>query len=324
MMNRKIGIIAFLLCFFFALTPFSASAAFTYDALEPIIPEKECSLTLSCISGETEFSGVEVKLYKVATVSEDFKYTLSPSLSKSGVVLDGIKTAGEWNVARSTLEAYVIADNIAPDLVSETNDEGLVFFDDLKTGMYLAIIGQAERDGVVCVFDSALIAVPGLGDDGLWQYDVLINAKGEVLPPVEPDEEKELKIVKLWRGDEGKSVRPKNIEVEIFCDGISYKTVTLSAENDWSYSFTVKDDGSSWAVIERNVPSGYTMTLEERGSTFVITNTLSSVGPDDPGATPDTGDTSNTLLYIIILGISGVLLIALGVIGKKRAYEEKH
>lgn len=313
--KRIIGSIAFFICFCFALMPYRASAAFTYDAVEPIIPEKKCSLTVSYRYGETAFSGLEVKLYRVASVSEDFKYTLTESFAESGLILDGIRTAGEWNVARSTLEAYVIADDIVPEFVSETNGDGRASFDALKTGMYLAIVGQAEQDGVVCIFDSALVAVPGLGEDGYWQYDVIVNAKGEALPPVEPDEEKELKVVKLWRGDEGKSVRPKSIEVEIFCDGISYKTVTLSEENNWSYSWTAKDDASSWTVIERNVPRGYIMTVEERESTFVLTNTWhTSV---DPGDSPETGDTSNMLLYVVLMAASGIVFVAFGVIGKK-------
>jgi hypothetical protein len=48
-----------------------------------------------------------------------------------------------------------------------------------------------------------------------------VNAKGEVLPPVDPDENVELKVLKLWRGDENRNVRPESIEVEIFCNGIS-------------------------------------------------------------------------------------------------------
>ena len=73
-----------------------------------------------------------------------------------------------------------------------------------------------------------LIALPGIEPDGRWQYQVSVNAKGEVLPPVDPDEEAELKVLKLWRGDEGRNDRPKSIEVEIFCNGSSYKTVILS------------------------------------------------------------------------------------------------
>jgi hypothetical protein len=67
-------------------------------------------------------------------------------------------------------------------------------------------------------------------------------------------------------------------------------------------------------VVERNVPQGYTMTVEERQSTFVLTNTWNSTDPNDP---PKTGDTTNILLYVLIMAGAGSLLIILGITGKK-------
>ena len=317
MINRKIGIIFILLCLCFHLMPYQVMAASTSDAVEPIIPENECSLTVSYCYGETAFSGIEVKLYRIAKVSADFKYTLTQPFERSGLILDGIRTAGEWNVVRSTLEAHILAYNITPDFTSLTNEDGQASFERLRTGMYLAIVGQAEEDGIHYLFDSALIALPGLAQNGRWQYEVSANAKGEVLPPVDPDEEVELKVLKLWRGDEGRNDRPKSIEVEIFCDGSSYKTVILSEENHWAYSWSAMDNGSSWTVVERNVPQGYTMTVEERQSTFVLTNTWTPTYPDDPGKPPQTGDTSNIMLYVLLMISSGSMLIILGITGKK-------
>jgi hypothetical protein len=317
MTNRKVVIIVILLCLCFYLMPCQVMAASTSDAVEPIIPEKECSLTVSYCYGQTAFSGVEVKLYRVAEVSADFKYMLTQPFEASGLILNGIRTAGEWNVVRSTLETHILAYNIPPEFTSVTNTDGQASFETLRTGMYLAIVSQAEQHDLQYQFDSALIALPGLGADGRWQYQVSVNAKGEVLPPVNPDEEVELKVLKLWRGDENRNDRPKSIEVEIFCDGNSYKTIILSEENHWAYSWSAKDDGSSWTVVERNVPQGYTMTVEERQSTFVLTNTWAPTDPDDPGKPPQTGDTSNILLYVLLMIGSGSILIILGITGKK-------
>ena len=317
MIKRKLGIIVILLCFCFYLMPYQVMAASTSDAVEPIIPENECSLTVSYCYGETALSNVQVKLYRIAEVSADFQYTLSQNFEASGLILDGIQTAGEWNVVRSTLEAHILAYKIAPELISVTNEDGEASFRTLRTGMYLAIVSQVEQDGFYYRFDSALIALPGLGQDGHWQYQVSVNAKGEALPPVDPDEKVELKVLKLWRGDEGRTDRPKSIEVEIFHDGISHKTVILSEENHWAYSWSAMDDGSSWTVVERNVPQGYTVTVEERISTFVLTNTWTPTYPEDPVKPPSTGDTANILLHVLIMIVSGSMLIILGVTGKK-------
>lgn len=314
MTNRKMAIIFVLLCLCFHLMPHQALSVSTSDAAEPIMPEKECSLTISYCHADTAFSDLEVKLYKIAEVSADFQYTLTQPFEASGLILNGIQTVGEWNVVRSTLEAYILANHITPEFTAATNEDGQVTFGTLMTGMYLATVGQAEQENLQCRFDSALIALPGLGNDGMWQYQVSVNAKGEVLPPVEPDDET-FKVLKLWRGDENQNDRPKSIEVEIFCNGISYKTATLSEDNHWAYTWSAKNDGSNWTVVERNIPQGYTMTVEERQATFVLTNTRNSTDPDDP---PKTGDTMNILLYVLVMVGSGSLLIILGMIGKKK------
>ena len=319
MISRKIVTLFVLFCLCFHLMPYQAMAASTSDAVEPIIPEKECSLTVSYCYGEKAFSGMEVRLYRIAEVSADFEYTLTPTFTNSGMILDGIRTVGEWNVVRSTLEAYVIANSLSPEFTVLTDENGEAAFDNMKTGIYLALQCQAEDEDMQYLFDSALITLPGLGVDGRWQYQTAVNAKGEALPPIDSDEEAELKVIKLWRGDENQSVRPKSVEVEIFCNGESRETVILSDETNWSYTWSAKDDGSRWTVVERNVSDGYTMTVEERQSTFVITNTWVPTTPDIPDDPPGMGDTSSMLLYAIIMVCSGTLFIIVGVTRKRSA-----
>lgn len=313
MINRKLGILLAILCLCCCLMPYHVMAVSTTDAVEPITPEKECSLTLSYVCDDTAFSDAEVKLYRIAEVSADFQYTLTQPFGASGLVLNDIRTNGEWDVIRSTLETHILTYQLAPEFTAVTNTDGQASFDGLKTGMYLAIVSPDAH----YQFDSALIPLPGLGTDGIWQYQASVNAKGEALPPVDPDEEAELKVLKLWKGDKNQTDRPQSIEVEIFCNGISHKTVTLSEENHWAYTWTVKADGADWRVVERNVPKGYTMTVEKRQSTFVLTNTWTPTEPNDPGKYPQTGDTMNILPYVLVMVSAGVLLVAVSMAGKK-------
>ena len=313
MLTRKIGIFVILLCICFQLMPICAQTVSTSDALEPIIPDQECSLTVSFCYGQTAFANAQVKLYRIAEVSADFQYTLISSFETSGLILNGIQSNGEWNVVRSTLEAYILAYGVQPDAVTTTDENGQVYFEALPTGLYLVTIGQVVQDELHFRFDSALVALPGLGQDGYWQYQVAVNAKGEVLPPVDPDEEKELKVLKLWKGDEGRTDRPPSVEVEIFRNGTSYETVILSEQNHWAYSWTVKDDGAAWTVIERNIPEGYTMTVETRESSFVLTNTWPTI-PEEP---PKAGDTTTIMFYVVLMIISGAMLVVLGLMRKR-------
>ena len=321
MAKRRMRIIAFILCICLYLIPCQVQAASTSDAKEPISTNENCSLTISYCSGGIAFSELPVNLYKIADVSADYQYTLTSSFEKSNLILNGIQTVGEWNVIRSTLETYILANDITAGFNAKTDFEGKASFDALKPGLYLAITERIIQDETTYVFDSALIALPGLGADGLWQYQVDVTSKSEIIPPSRDDEEIELKVLKLWKGDGGSSARPTTIEIEIFRNGTSYQTATLSENNHWTYTWSAKDDGSDWKVVERNIPTGYTMTIEERETSFVLTNTLNRDVPDNPDS-PQTGDTSNIMLWVILMIVSGSMLIILGIIGKRNAHEE--
>ena len=316
MAKRRIGIIAFMLCICLYLIPCQVQAASTTDAKEPISTDKNCHLTISYCSGSIAFSELPVKLYKIADVSADYRYTLTSSFEQSSLNLNGIQTVGEWNVIRTTLETFILANGVSADFNAVTDFEGKASFDALKPGLYLSITERIIQDETTYVFDSALIALPGLGADGLWQYQVDVTSKSEIIPPSEDDEEIELKVLKLWKGDGGSSARPATIEIEIFRNGTSYQTATLSENNHWTYTWSAKDDGSDWKVVERNIPTGYTMIIEERETSFVLTNTLNRDVPDNPDS-PQTGDTSNILLWVILMIVSGSMLIILGITGKR-------
>lgn len=320
MAKRRMGIIlALLLCLSLVLMPCTARADSTSDAKEPIDTDRDCTLTVGYGYDGIAFSGEHVVLYQVAEVSEDFQYTLTAPFAASNLILNGIQTNGEWNVIRSTLESYLLTHPVEPVQTVFTDEAGQARFTPLNPGLYLVSSVTVVQDQLTCYFASALVALPGLGEDGTWQDQVTITAKSEVLPPIEPDEELQLKILKLWKGDEGSKSRPGSIEVEIFKDGISYQRVTLSEANNWSYSWTVKADGAMWNVVEKNVPEGYTMTVEQKDTSFVITNT--SQKPPTPKP-PQTGDTNNVMVYTLVMYAAGILLVILGLLGKRNGHEE--
>ena len=314
MAKRRVAVIVFLLCICLSWLPCYAQAASTADAKEPISPDKDCSLTIAYRYDGKSFSNHPVKLYKIADVSADFQYSLTAPFANSGLILNGVQSVGEWNAIRSTLETHILAYGVDADLTGATDQDGQVCFNALKPGLYLAITEQVIQNDWIYSFDSALVALPGLSADGLWQYEVAVTSKSKAIPPAETDEEIAFKVLKLWKGDNGRSDRPQSIEVEIFRDGVSYQTVILSEENHWTFSWFAKDDGATWKVVERNVPTGYTMMVEERETSFVLTNTR----PPDKPDIPQTGDTTNIMLYFVLMNVSGIMLIILGIAGKRK------
>lgn len=316
MAKRRIAIIAFLLCL--CLMPCRAWAASTADANESISTPKACSLNIFYGCDGTVFADQSVKLYKVAEVSTDFQYTITADFAASGLTLNGIQSNSEWDTVRATLEAHILANSVEPRMVAKTNAEGNAYFPMLMPGLYLASAVQVTQGDLRCTFASALVTLPGLGADGLWEHNISVAAKPAILPPAQ--EKIELKVLKLWKGDEDRVDRPLSIQVEIFHNGASYEIVTLSESNNWAYTWSALDDGAAWNVVERNVPTGYTATVTHRDTAFVLTNTRGSDTPGNPP--PATGDTANVLLYAVLMLVSGSMLIILGIIWKRNRHEE--
>ena len=312
MAARRMAIICLLICLCLWWIPGNAGAVSTADAVGPISPEKFCSLTLSYTCNGIAFENLPVKLYRVASVSVDAQYTLTPQFQSSGLELNGVQTNGEWDVIRTSLEAHVLANSIAPDCTAVTDSNGRAVFSGLEPGMYLVAAVHTEQEGWHYSFRSALFALPGLDESGLWLYDIAATPKPDILPPSEP-QELQYQILKLWKDEGSEEKRPTSIEVEIFRNGESQETVVLSEENNWTYYWTAPADGAVWMVVERNIPEGYTVTVESRSTTFILTNSI----PKDPPDTPQTGDSANILLAVVLLNLSGAGLIALGLFRKR-------
>ena len=77
----------------------------------------------------------------------------------------------------------IIADNIPADMAEKTDSLGQVCFEELKPGLYFALADTVTDAETRYVFDSALVALPGLGADGRPQYQVTVASKSEMIPP---------------------------------------------------------------------------------------------------------------------------------------------
>lgn len=70
---------------------------------------------------------------------------------------------------------------------------------------------------------------------------------------------------------------------------------------------------------EVNVPKGYTVGIQRSGDTFSITNTK----PETPaGNPPQTGDTTNITLYVLLMAASGLTLLVDGIVLRKKSREK--
>ena len=90
-----------------------------------------------------------------------------------------------------------------------------------------------------------------------------------------------ISVNKIWVDDNDRDdLRPESIQVQLLANGeVRGEAVTLSAENDWSYSWTGLDQKAAgkditYTVDEVSVPAGYSKSITGDAATgYTITNT---------------------------------------------------
>ena len=153
MSERRLGLISALICIFLCLAPLAAMAASTDEAKEFIDTDRKCTLSISYCYDGIPITDTAVKLYKIADISSDFQYSLTQSFEATKLALNGLRTKGEWNTVRTTLEAYITGYAIAEDHISYTDSNGQVCFESLDVGLYLATVAHVTLDGTVYIYE---------------------------------------------------------------------------------------------------------------------------------------------------------------------------
>lgn len=301
---RIVGLVVCLVLFLLSITMLITSARGNVDV------SANASLTLTyCYSGNY-FKDLNVKIYRVADMFGNTSFSLSGDFKGLPIELNKVKSQGEWKEIASTLASYVVSKAIAPTTWDLTDENGNAEFSNLKIGLYLVEAVNVNYENGFCKFENFMMTLPGVDENEEWNYDVDAFPK----PYFEEFEDKEVeyKVNKLWKDVDNEKKRPKSIAVELYKDGEFVEEVTLSADNDWSYSWK-SPEGSRWTASEKNVPEGYTVTVEQNGNSFYVTNTYESSVPP-----PQTGDSSSIYLTVAILSIAGALLLVVGMMKRKR------
>lgn len=286
-----------------------AFSMLTFSVAAEIDVTRESSLTVLYAGDGTPFEGLTAVIFRIAEIKADGSYALAGDFEKYPVDITNVTSQEEWRAIANTLASYSIADSLAPTAEGLTDAKGEVRFGGLQTGMYLVLANRAEREDTVYLFENFLISVPSPDEDGNPQYDMYAIPKHEQYTPTPG--EREYKVVKQWKDGEGKN-RPVSVEIELYKDGVWQSGQVLSGENNWSYSWKAEDDGSHWTVVERNVPTGYSVTVAKNETTFLVTNTYT-----EPSPPPDTGDTSVLWPYILVIFFAGAVLTVPAVRGKR-------
>jgi len=289
-------------------------------ALDAIDTTQKTSLTVQVSPDGKPQKDVEFRLYRVAEVSPHCYFTLSGAFKEYPVDLRD-NDSDDWRALATTLSGYVRTDALSPDAAAKTNETGSVTFVDLPTGLYL-LLADRWYDTSTHYYTPApiLISLPNLNTEEQWIYGVTISAKLTPGWDSPTPTYTELSVLKLWN-DNNSEKRPTEIQVELYNDSVLTDTVTLSKANNWQHTWTKLDSKANWFVREKEVSEGYTVSIEQQGNRFVLTNTLPDMpdDPDDPGDPDDPKLPQTGVLWwpVPVLLAAGLFFILLGALRRR-------
>ncbi|WP_408070821.1 Cna B-type domain-containing protein [Butyrivibrio sp. JL13D10] len=240
-----------------------------------------------------KMSGVNVKVYKMASISEDGTFTLiAPfdQLDEEITDMYSISDQDKWNGIITKAVIIANENSVQPSYIGTSDSEGYARLGKVDKGLYLGINDPIVIDDIQYKYWDFLSVVPGPnnleenqgnGWDGTWTnayYDVIAIPKKEAVK-LEGDPE-EYQVFKQWV-DDGAANRPLSIDVKIYCDGTLLETVTLSNDNNWQYKWK-SEKGHIFTVEEVMNTDDYTSKISRNENTFVIVNTKEPDEPDKP------------------------------------------
>lgn len=282
-------------------------------AVEPVDLSRKCSLTLEYSKDGIGFSDLQIQIFRVGKMEANGNIDLVGPFARFPVKIHGITSQKEWRDTANTLAFYTSADNLEPYASALTDTDGRVSFAGLETGVYLVMGTSAVTQTGTYRFENFCQFLPISIDGQNQNYDVVAKPKSTFEPkPEEP--KREFQVIKLWKDAGNRGKRPKSVSIDILKNGVVQETVQLNPDNNWSYSWTAPVGEDIWSVVERDVPADYTVVISTSATGFAITNTCKIPGGD----TPQTGDLFVLRPWITAMCVSGMLLMVLGLLPKRK------
>ena len=275
---------------FFCLALHVLLCSFGVMAAEQIDTNANVSMTIQYTKNNRKVAGASFQVYHVADVTESGQYVVTDAFKNYPISFAALEQEG-WQQLALTLKGYVRRDGIKEIDSGKTDSDGVLVFPSKdmtwKPGLYL-VVGQTREIGRYTYYATPfLIRLPGLdasGNANLYQVNVTPKCRYDYDDP--EDKGITRKVLKVWKDAGSVQKRPKSITVQLLRDDKVYDTVTLSANNNWRYTWEDLRRGYDWTVVEKEI-DGYTVNVTQEGITFIVTNTFIPEKPGGPGSEPD-------------------------------------
>ncbi len=250
------------------------------------------------------------RIYKAAEWNGS-AYKLTGAFSDYPVKTTEDPNSDEWKAIASTLSAYAARDEIAPLAAGSTDENGELRFEGLSDGLYL-LVGSSVESGDARLFPQPmLVNMPYTTASGEKDYEVVTEPKYESRKLTEKTLTRS--ALKIWKDKGNEADRPREVTVQLLCDGKIYDEQKLNAANGWSYTWENLDAVYDWQLIEKQVPEDYTVQVTRQKSVFTLTNTNDNPPPPSPDE-PKLPQTGMLWWPVPVLALAGAVSLFFGIL----------
>lgn len=259
-------------------------------------------ITLTEKEDNIKVSGAEITIYKVADATEE----------NHNLVFEYSDEFKDCNVALNNLESKTLTTDITKCLnentkgiTQKTDEDGKVSFKDLDLGLYL--VKQTNKVKGFMQISPYLVTIPKTINNE-WSYNITSKPKTEITKLMD------ISVQKVWNtkvsNKNDKTNLPDEVTIELYKGEELIDTISLNNSNNWTYTWEDIDKSDEYNVKEVNIPKGYTVSYQQEGNLFIITNTKTLV------------QTGQMTWLVAATGLLGMVFIISGYIVSKRTDNE--
>ena len=296
-------------CLIFTLMGFG----FKVDAhAEDIDTTKRCDFKIQMDENGEPLPGVTFNIFKVADINPDGTFGAIDPTFADYKIDPQYKNKEDWEAFAYTLDMSIIRDGIPCDATRSTGSDGFLLFENLPTGLYLVSGLEYRHDNEMHEIKPFMVSLPTFVE-GVWFYDVTSQPKcpGEIEAP----EKITYNVIFLWDDEGCEDKRPKSVDIALMKidNPTSYRvgrslinkcyafekrsfnsygqvvdTATVSAKNNWRYTWSGLDYGCEYDIVTEELEDYYiTASYDRRTFIFRHRTTPDGSGDSGGGVNPD-------------------------------------
>lgn len=268
----------------------------------------EGSLTVTYQYQEAALNNADINLYRLADWSAKGGYT------PTGDFANHTAYPVDWDILNAdqqplrdfanTMAGYIAVNKSAAENTLKTDNAGVATFNQLKDGLYLAVVAPYQGNVLTCQTAAMLVALPNVHKNADEQRTLSIEPKADcAVPPTTT-----ISVNKVWK-DKDQSKRPESVTMNLLQDGKIYDSIMLNNANDWKYTWKGLQAKHEYTVVEANVPGNYTALVDRENNDYTVTNTAKT------GSAKTGASVAIIAVIVVVLAAAG---IAIAVVVRKK------